>query len=88
MKRMLRIVALLGVLSAAGFWLAAGANVGWTKNQVAKKTLDEITGIEGITYEKNFVPGLDFLGAAGVGAGLLAGVSLLFRNKHTSQPSN
>jgi TRAP-type C4-dicarboxylate transport system permease small subunit len=88
MKRTLRIVALLIVLAAAGFWLAAGANRGWTKNQVEKKTLDEVTGIEGIAYEKKFVPGLDFLGAAVVVAGFLAGVSFLLRNHEKPQPSN
>lgn len=87
MKKILRIVALLVVLVAAGFWLATGANRGWTKNQVQKKTLDEVTGIEGITYEKKFVPGLDFLGAAAGAAVILTGVSFLCRNKSKTQPS-
>jgi hypothetical protein len=88
MKRMLRIVAVLIVLAAAGFWLAAGANRGWTKDKMEKKTLDEVTGIEGITYEKKFVPGLDFLGAAAIGGGFLTGISFLLRNKNKPQPSN
>ncbi len=77
MKRTLQILALVTALGAAAFWLAAGANRGWTKTSVPVKTLDELLGIEGITYEKRFVPGLDFLGAAVLGAGALAGVSLL-----------
>ena len=81
MKKLLRILALLLVLAAAGFWLAAGANLGWTRNKIEKKTLDEITGIEGITYEKKFVPGLDFLGAAVGVSGILAVSSLLFKTK-------
>ena len=81
MKRVLRIIALLLVLAAAGFWLAAGMNRGWTKTSVPKKTLDEVTGTEGITYEKKFVPGVDFLGAAVVVAGILTGVSFLFQTK-------
>lgn len=81
MKRTLQILALVVALGAAGFWLAAGANRGWTKTSVPVKTLDEVLGIEGITYEKRFVPGLDFLGAAVLGAGALAGLSLLFRSK-------
>jgi len=88
MKQTFRIVALLVVLAAAGFWLTAGANRGWTKNQVAKKTLDDVTGIEGISYEQKFVPGLDFLGAAFVGAGILTGLSFLLRNKTKPQPSH
>ena len=88
MKLTLRIVALMLALAAAGFWLVAGANRGWTKTSVPKKTLDEITGIEGVTYENKFVPGVDFLGAAIVGAGFLAGISLISRNKNKPQPSN
>ena len=88
MKRILRIAALLIVLAAAGFWLTAGANRGWTKNQVEKKSLDEVTGIEGVSYEKKFVPGMDFLGAAVIGAAFLTGVSFLLRNTNKPQPSN
>ena len=62
-------------------WAALGANRGWTKTSVPVKTLDEVTGIEGVTYEKRFVPGVDFLGAALLGAGVLAGISFLFRTK-------
>lgn len=84
MKKMLRLVALLVFVGAIVVWLAAGANRGWTKTSTAIKTLDEITGIEGITYENRFAPGLDFLGAALFGAGILTGVSFLFR-KHNNQ---
>jgi hypothetical protein len=51
----------------------------WTKTEVQVKTLDEVTGIEGISYRKQFQPGVDFLGAAFGGAALLAGASLFFR---------
>ena len=63
------------------FWAAAGANRGWTKTSVPRKMVDEVTGIEGVSYEKRFVPGVDFLGAALAGAGILAGASFLFRTK-------
>ena len=79
MKRALQLLALLIVLAAATTWLVTGANRGWTKTSVPIKTLDEITGIEGITYQKKFLPGVDFLGAAFAGAALLAGASLFFR---------
>ena len=81
MKKSLRILALVVALAAAGTWFVTGANRGWTKTSVEKKTLDEVTGLEAITYERKFLPGLDFLGCALLGAGALAGVSLLFRNK-------
>lgn len=85
MKRILQILALVTALGAVSVWIATGANSGWTKTSVPVKTLDEVLGIEGIRYEKRFVPGLDFLGIALLGAGALAGGSLLFRKKPKTQ---
>ena len=75
MKRSVRILAALLVLGAVAFWAAAGANPGWTKTRVPKRVTDEVTGLEGVQWQDNFVPGIDFLGAALLGAGILAGVS-------------
>ena len=85
MKRTLQLVALAVAIVAVGFWATTGASRGWTKTSVAKKVVDEVTGIEGVTYEKRFVPGVDFLGAAVLGAGVLAGASFLFRTKPTTK---
>jgi len=85
MKRTLQILAILIALAAAVTWLATGANRGWTKTSVPVKTLDEVTGIEGITYQNKFLPGVDFLGAAGIVAISLAGTSFFFRNKNNQQ---
>jgi len=49
-------------------WAAKGYHQGWSQNQVPVKQVDPITEIEFVTYEKRFVPGLDYL----VG-GLIAG---------------
>ena len=87
MKKVLQILALLIVLAASVTWLATGANRAWTKTEVQVKTLDEVTGIEGITYKKQFLPGVDFLGAAFGGAALLAGASFFFR-KNKKQPNH
>ncbi len=72
------------VLAGFGFWLAAGANCGWTKNNVPTKISDPVTGIEGVTYEKKFVPGVDFLGAVLAGAGILLAASFRFNHKQTA----
>ena len=89
MKRILRFLALLVWLAGATIWVATGANRGWTKTSVPVKTLDTVTGIEGITYQDKFLPGVDFLGAALAGAGLLAGASFFFRKaKANQQPQN
>jgi hypothetical protein len=81
MRRTLQTLAAVLVLLAGGLWLAAGGHRGWTQTSVPVKTVDEVTGLEGIAYQPRFVPGVDFLGAAMLGAGALAGASLLFRNK-------
>ena len=78
---MLRAVAAILIMAAAGIWLAAGANLGWSKTSVPVKRTDEITGITVDDYQKRFVPGIDFLGAALLGSSILAGASLLFRTK-------
>ena len=88
MKRVLQIIALIVVFAATLLWLAAGAQRGWTKTSIPVKSVDEVTGIKGITYKKQFVPGLDFLGAALLGAGFLAGASLIFRQTKTTTNSN
>jgi hypothetical protein len=74
-------MALIIALAAVALWLVLGANRGWTKTSVAVVTLDEVTGLEGRTYKKRFVPGVDFLGVALAGAGVLAGLSLFVRNR-------
>ena len=79
MKRTLQILAAVIALAAAITWAATGANRGWTKTEVAIKTLDPVTEIEGISYQKKFQPGVDFLGAAIGGAVLLLGASFFFR---------
>jgi hypothetical protein len=85
MKRTFRIIAAVLVVGAIAFWVAAGANRGWTKTRVPKKVVDEVTGLEGIQWQDKFVPGVDFLGAALLGAGFLAGVSFFVPAK-SKQP--
>ena len=82
MRRPLRSFAAILVLGAAACWLIAGANLGCTKTSVPIKTVDEVTGLDHIDWQKKFVPGIDFLGATLVAAGVLAGASFAFRNKN------
>ena len=80
MKRALRILALVLAVATATFWVASGANRGWTRTSVPVKILDDVTGIEGIQYRKQFVPGLDFLGAGLLISGFVLAASLFLRN--------
>jgi hypothetical protein len=82
MKRILRILAAVLALLTVVVWFVMGANRGWTHTVVPVKVVDEVTGIEGVQYRKQFVPGVDVLGAALLTAGLLAGASCLFRNSN------
>ena len=88
MKKSLRILALLVVVAAATTWLVTGANRAWTKTSVPVKTLDEVTGIEGITYQKKFLPGVDFLAVAFGGAAMLFAASFIFRKPSDKQNTN
>ena len=81
MRKTLRAIAWIIAVGAVAVWAATGANRGWTRTLVEKRTLDEVTGIEGITHEKRFQPGIDFLGAAFGIAIVLAGASLFLRKQ-------
>ncbi len=83
MRRKLRVLSAVVALAAIGFWIATGAHWGWNQSKVPKTTLDEVTGIEQVTYEDRFVAGFEFLGAAAVIAGALLIGSFFFRNKNT-----
>lgn len=83
MRRLLQLCALVLALGTAGFWAAKGAHRGWSQHRVPVKQVDEITGLEHITYEDRYVPGIEVL-AGGLGlAGLLGVVSLFI-----SRPKN
>ena len=87
MKKSLRILALLAVAVTAITWIATGSDRGWTKTSKDIKTLDEVTGIEGITHKPTFIAGVDFLALGFGGATVLFGASFLFRkpNLKTNQ---
>ena len=83
MRTRLRLAALLLLVAAVATWLATGANRGWTKTSVPVAKKDPVTELEYQDFEKRFSPGVDFLGAALLGAGVLGGASFLFRKKPT-----
>ncbi len=82
MRSLLRILSVILLVTALGWWWKAGSNKGWAKTSVQVWKYDEITEIKYPETEKRFVPGVDLLaGAAAVSLGL-AGVSFIFRKRN------
>lgn len=87
MRLLLRLLALIVLAGVVSWWAATGAHRGWSKNSVEVRTLDEITGIEQITYEDRFVPGVDTLALGAAAAAVMAGLSFAFnRNPQSRKP--
>ena len=63
------------------FWAAKGYNRGWSQNQVPVKQLDPITEIEFTTYEKRFVPGIDYLAGGTTLGGMIFAATFLRRRR-------
>jgi hypothetical protein len=82
-----KVLLVSGLLVAGGttaFWAAKGAHRGWSQHRVPHKQIDEVTGLEQITYEDRYVPGIEVL-AGGVGLGVaLAALSLFFHKPKTA----
>jgi hypothetical protein len=76
-----RCLALAILAGSVIFWVAKGSHRGLSQDRVPVPQLDEITGIEYVTYEERFVPGVDWL-VGGIGAAVVvfAG-SFFFRSK-------
>ncbi len=81
---LLSLALAVALVSVVG-WFATGGNRGWTRTTEVVRTVDSITGIEGIEYRKRFAPGIDALGGALLGSLVLAGVSFLFKNTRSKQ---
>lgn len=73
-NRLLRRTAVVVLVATISTWIATGAHRGWTQNQIPVTVVDEITGIEAITYRPGFVAGVDFL-ALGLGLTAVLGAS-------------
>jgi hypothetical protein len=81
MRTALRLTALAVALVAVVLWFFGGMNRGWTVTTVWREVKDPVTDIVARIPEKQFRPGIEFLGAGMAAAALLAGASFIFRKK-------
>lgn len=81
MRTILRLTAFFIALVTLVLWLFGGPNTGWTKTSVMVKTIEPDTERDIITWERRFLPGVDFLGSGLLAGALLFGTSFLFRKK-------
>jgi hypothetical protein len=72
----IRGFAVLILVATVAIWATLGAKVGWTQTSVEVRTEDPVTGIEGVTYRDQFVPGVEFLSVGVLGAGLIFAFTL------------
>ncbi|MCX6938782.1 MAG: hypothetical protein NTU80_12995 [Verrucomicrobia bacterium] len=81
---LLRGAGIILALFVICFWAAKGYHRGWSQNEVPVKQVDPITELAYVTYEKRFVPGIEFLGG-GIFAGLaIFSVTFFHRRSHPS----
>ena len=85
MRTGLRVVALFLVLVTLVLWLFGGPNLGWTKTSAMQKTVDPVTDQEVVTWEKRFLPGIDFVVGGLTVASIVFGASFVFRKKVPTQ---
>jgi hypothetical protein len=72
MQRILRILALAVALATAVAWLGTGAHRGWTQTRVTVMETEPVTGLEHPVTHRQFVMGIELLGAGLILAGSLA----------------
>jgi hypothetical protein len=80
-----RMLAAFLALFCFAFWAAAGWNQGWTKTQIPVKQVDEVTGIEFVTYRQHFMPGVELL-SLGLFLCVVLAVITFIRRKPLSLP--
>jgi hypothetical protein len=80
MKRALRAVGLFVWVTGIVVWTLLGANRGWTKTSVQVRRIDPVTEQDIVTWEKRFLPGLEFLAGTVFAGGLLFAFSFFGRS--------
>ncbi len=77
----LRLIATSCLVFSIVYWTGKGAHTGWSMDRVPSPQVDDVTGIEYVTYEDRFVPGIEWLGGGITLSVLFFATSFLFRSK-------
>ena len=81
MKMSLRLASFFVALVTVVIWLFGGPNLAWTRTSEMVKSRDPVTDQEVVSWEKRFLPGVDFLAGGLMVSAALAGASFLFRKR-------
>ncbi len=81
MRCALRLAAIALLLSSLGWWVAAGAPMGWWRTRVGVERTDEFTGLSVIEWQERFVPGVETPALGLLAGGALFAATLFFRRK-------
>ncbi len=81
MRCALRLVAVTVILAALGWWVVAGAHVGWWRTRVGVERTDEITGLSVIEWREGFVPGVETPAAGLLLGGVFFAATIFYRRK-------
>jgi hypothetical protein len=83
LRLILRVLALVLILTSTVFWISTGSHTGFSKNRVEIPQVDPITQIEYVDYEERFVLGVEYLALA-YGLGVTSfGLSFAYKRKAT-----
>lgn len=88
MRTALRLTALGIVVIGLTFWLFGGPNLGFTKTTVAVHKTDPVTELDYVEWQRNFVPGVDFVGGCVVVSGVVFALSWLAKARPQTQPGH
>ena len=83
LRLILRILALVLILTSTVFWISTDSHTGFSKNRIEIPQVDPITQIEYVDYEERFVLGVEYLALA-YGLGVTSfGLSFAYKRKAT-----
>ncbi len=85
MRCLLRLLCVAFIAASVGWWVSAGARLGWWQTRVGVERTDEVTGLSVVEWQERFVPGIETVVAGVLLGGLGFAATILFRRKLPNQ---